>query len=142
MSNRNGIFLEKVLNPACLLAWVGLHSVGGSDLRAQNSACCETLSVKYSFTAVLERWPGEVAYFVCYLPVEVAAEIDSVTEGLRAGFGSVRVQVRLGASAWKTSIFKEARRNSYLMLVKKQVRVAEGLLEGDSLALEIELVDF
>jgi hypothetical protein len=98
--------------------------------------------VKYSFTAVLERWPGEVAYFVCYLPVDVAGEIDAVTEGLRAGFGSVRVHVQLGASVWKTSIFRDARRGTYMMLVKKQVRAAEGVREGDTLQLEVELVDF
>lgn len=98
--------------------------------------------MKYSCISVLERWPGEVAYFVCYLPSDVAEEIDAVTEGLRAGFGSVRVKVQLGVSAWTTSIFRDSRRNSYMMLVKKQIRVAEGLLEGDQLKLELELVDF
>ncbi len=98
--------------------------------------------MKYQFTAELQRWPGDVAYFVCYLPVEIADEITAVTEGMRGGFGSVRVQVNLGASSWKTSIFKESRNGTYLMLVKKQVREAERVAAGDLLDLEIELVDF
>ena len=98
--------------------------------------------MKYTFAAALERWAGEAAYFVCYLPADVAREMVSTTEGLRGGFGSVRVQVRIGKSAWRTSIFKDAKRGSYLMLVKKQVRMAEGLEAGDELEVTIELVDF
>jgi hypothetical protein len=98
--------------------------------------------VNYEFETVLERYPGENAYFVCYLPADVAAEIDLVTQGLRGGFGSVRVNVGLGSTSWTTSVFKDAKRASYLMLVKKSVRAAEGLSDGSELKLALELVDF
>lgn len=98
--------------------------------------------MKYSFSSILEQFPGDSAYFVCYLPLEIAAEIDSVSHGLRGGFGSVRIHARLGKTVWDTSIFKETRRSSYLMLVKKTVRQAERLIAGDVLHVEIELVDF
>ena len=102
----------------------------------------ETIGMEYTFAAALERLPGESAYFVCFVPKEIAREIDAVTEGLRAGFGSVRIKARLGESSWRTSIFRDAKRSSYLMLVKKEVRTAELLEEGDILHLTIELVDF
>ena len=98
--------------------------------------------MNYTFAAALERWAGEAAYFVCYLPAGVASEIDSTTEGLRGGFGSVRVQVRIGNSAWRTSIFRDTKRGSYLLLIKKQVRVAERLDVGTQLEVSLELVDF
>ena len=113
------------------------------QINADKSRCLwHCGSVRYSFTAELKRLPGESAYFACYLPQDVAGEITLVTEGMRGGFGSVRVRVRLGASQWKSSIFRDARIGSYLLLVNKQVRQAERLSEGDRLRLELELIDF
>ena len=98
--------------------------------------------MRYAFAAALEQLPSANAYFVVYLPLPVAAEIDQVSQGLRGGFGSVRVDATVGATQWRTSIFKDARRSSYLMLVKKDVRQKEKLQPGDELQLILELVDF
>lgn len=96
----------------------------------------------FEFDGTLERYPGANAYFVCYLPRELASEIDQVTDGLRGGFGSVRVSVSLGASTWATSLFKDAPRASYLLLVKKAIRERYALIAGSTMRLRIELVDF
>ncbi|MEY4981235.1 MAG: hypothetical protein RL174_573, partial [Actinomycetota bacterium] len=72
----------------------------------------------------------------------MAREITEVTEGLRRGFGSVRVEVSCGASNWRSSIFKDSASKSYLLLLKKAVRVAEGLAEGSQVKIQIELIDF
>ncbi|MEY4741303.1 MAG: hypothetical protein RL672_53 [Actinomycetota bacterium] len=96
----------------------------------------------FDFKCHLERYPGASAYFVCYLPTEIALEIDQVTEGLRGGFSSVRVAVTLGATTWSTSIFKDAKRASYLLLIKKAIRERFSLEPGATMRLRLELVDF
>ncbi|MEY3537625.1 MAG: hypothetical protein RL645_439, partial [Actinomycetota bacterium] len=73
---------------------------------------------------------------------DVAAEIDELSQGLRGGFGSVRVRVVLGGSSWTTSIFKDSSRSSYLLLVGKKVREAEGLANDEQVLLVMELLDF
>lgn len=98
--------------------------------------------MEYEFSTVLERLPGPNDTFACYLPLDVADEIDQVSQGLRGGFGSVRVRVELGLSRWSTSVFKDASRASYLLLVSKRVRTAEDIGTGDEFTVQLELVDF
>lgn len=98
--------------------------------------------MKYAFSAEVVPWGGQGSFFYCNLPIEMADEISEVTAGLRRGFGSVRVDVRCGKSTWRTSIFLDAKANSYLLPVKKAIRVAEGIADGAIADFEIELVDF
>ena len=58
--------------------------------------------------------------------------------GKRRGFGSVRVIVTLGDSRWQTSLFPN-KDGSWFLPIKKPVRVAEGLIDGDEVAVELEL---
>ncbi|NUR87801.1 MAG: DUF1905 domain-containing protein [Nonomuraea sp.] len=64
------------------------------------------------------------------LPVAESEEIQDLTGGVRRGFGSLRVRVTVGGSAWKTSIFP-GRDGRYALPIKKAVRKAEGLEAGD-----------
>ena len=50
--------------------------------------------------------------------------------GKRRGFGSVKVTVTLGESRWQTSLFPN-KDGSWFLPIKKPVRVAEGLADGD-----------
>ena len=58
--------------------------------------------------------------------------------GKRRGFGSVRVTVTLGDSRWQTSLFPN-KDGSWFLPIRKPVRVAEGLTEGDEVAVELAL---
>ena len=59
-------------------------------------------------------------------------------EGKRRGFGSVKVTVTLGGSTWQTSLFPN-KDGSWFLPIKKPVRVAEGLVEGEGIEVELEL---
>lgn len=58
--------------------------------------------------------------------------------GRRRGFGSVKVTVTLGESRWQTSLFPN-KDGSWFLPIKKPVRVAEGLADGDEVEVELEL---
>lgn len=76
------------------------------------------------------------------LPVDEAEEIKARTDdGLRRGFGAIRVRVTIGGSTWKTSIFPDATRGSYVLPIKKSVRRAEALDPGDTAKIIVELID-
>jgi len=98
--------------------------------------------MKFEFDAEIIRWPGNAAFFYCLLPAGAAREITEVSQGLRRGFGSVRVDASCGNTQWRTSVFMDKKSNSYLMLLKKEVREAQTLVEGEVARFEIELVDF
>lgn len=92
----------------------------------------------YSFEAEVWRSDGEAAWFFLTVPEDISDEIAE-RAGARVGFGSVRVGVRVGATAWHTSVFPDTKRRAYVLPVKRAVRTAEGLDDGSVAAVQLEL---
>ncbi|WOP19711.1 DUF1905 domain-containing protein [Raineyella sp. LH-20] len=93
----------------------------------------------FTFTAPLWRWPGESPWHFVALPEELTDDVRMLA-GPRKAFGSVRVEVTVGATTWRTSLFPDGGRDTYLLPVKQAVRRAEGLGEGDPVAVTLRLV--
>jgi hypothetical protein len=95
----------------------------------------------YQTRARLWRYPGEKAsWYFLSLPRKLADEIRLVDAGpATRGFGSLRVQVTIGATTWSTSIFPSTEHGTYLLPVKAQVRKAEALQVGKMVALQLEV---
>ena len=94
----------------------------------------------WTFTATLWRWQEGAWRFVT-VPEDVSDEVDEVVGDATGGFGSVRVEVSLGGSLWRTSLFPSSSAGAYVLPVKKAVRVAEGLADDDAAEVTIRLVD-
>ena len=94
----------------------------------------------YRFDAELWEYQGTAAWFFLSLPEEIADDIDERFGHLEAGFGSLRVEVAVGSTTWRTSVFPDTKRGTYLLPVKKQVRKAEGLVEGSMCSVELAVV--
>jgi hypothetical protein len=94
----------------------------------------------FTFTSALWTPESMQSYVFVSVPVEQSEVIRDLTEGLRRGFGSLRVRVRINASEWTTSIFPESATGRFLLPVKKAIRHAEDLDVGDTTAVTIELV--
>lgn len=99
---------------------------------------------EHEFTAPLWRWQARDdetggSWFFVSLPFEVADAIEDEA-GPRKGFGSVRVEVSVGTSTWRTSVFPSAEEKTFVLPVKKAVRVAEGLAEGGACRVRVRTV--
>lgn len=94
----------------------------------------------YTFDATLWRHDGEAAWYFVTLPFDVADDIEERFGRTAAGFGSIRVQVRLGATSWATSVFPDTKRESYVLPVKAAVRRAEGLDDGSRVGITLDVV--
>ncbi len=92
---------------------------------------------RYSFSAELWVWEAQAAWHFVSLPEEIADEIEERYGQLAGGFGSVRVQVEVGGSRWATSLFPAKKEGTYILPMKKPVRVAEGLEAGDSVRIDL-----
>lgn len=97
-------------------------------------------SHRYRFTAPLWIWEGrdDSTWHFVTLPEDEADEILAITEGVRRGFGSVRVEVTVGPATWRTSIFPS--NGSFVLPVKKAVRQRVGAEAGDDLDVELALL--
>jgi hypothetical protein len=75
------------------------------------------------------------------LPVEASDEIRDRAGGQRRGFGSVRVEARVGASIWRTSIFPDSQKTGgYVLPIKQAVRKANALTPGDTVKVTVEVL--
>jgi hypothetical protein len=90
-----------------------------------------------NFTAELWEWEGKAAWVFVTVPADVSADIREMPRMPR-GFGSVRVQVALGGSRWRTSVFPQSKEGTYLLPVKRAVRDAEGVEVGDLVTIDLE----
>jgi hypothetical protein len=97
-----------------------------------------------TFDADLWLWEARRADSWTFLrvPQDLSEDIRELAGAPQRGFGSVRVRATIGASQWSTSIFPDSASGCYVMPVKAKVRKAEGLGEGDTTSVTIELVDF
>jgi hypothetical protein len=97
---------------------------------------------RYTFSEPLWEYTGDAPWCLVTLPTEVADEIDHITSESRRGFGSVRVEVTVGSTTWNTSIFPDRASQSFVLPVKKAVRLAEQLQPGSPVVASLVLVDF
>lgn len=100
-------------------------------------------ATSYDFEAPLWRWDARQSQTWTFvsLPQEIADEIAERGGSLPRGFGSMRVEVTVGNSAWRTSIFPSSSEGTYVLPIKRAVRAAEGLSEGTGVMVHIELMD-
>ncbi len=94
----------------------------------------------YEFDAPLWRHDGDAAWYFLTLPFAVADDVEERFGRTAGGFGSVRVRVCVGASEWMTSLFPDAKRKSYVLPVKKAIRVAEHLDDGTPVHVTLDVV--
>ena len=95
--------------------------------------------MEYRFQADMWMHHGGSWHFVT-LPFDESDEIDEITTGRQGGFGSVKVRVTIGSSTWDTSLFPDTKAESYVLPIKKPVRVAEQLAVGAPVDVLLELL--
>ncbi len=99
---------------------------------------------RFTFTAPLWRWTAREdtgdagAWCFVTLPIDVADEVRH-RAGEPRGFGSVRVRAEVGGTMWDTSVFPDAGSGSFALPVKKAVRTAAGVEEGDQLTVTLSV---
>lgn len=90
----------------------------------------------YRFEAEAWEWQGDAPWVFVTLPPDIADEIEAGAAP-RPGFGSVPVDVEVGASRWSTSLFPDKTSASYLLPLKRAIRSAEGIEVGDVVSVRL-----
>lgn len=98
------------------------------------------MTSEFAFTAELWEWDGPQAWTFVSLPEDLADVIAEVHGEHAKGFGSLRVEVGLGEQVWRTSIFPDSKRGTYLLPVKKQIRRAAKVDVGDRVEVELSVL--
>lgn len=96
----------------------------------------------FTFTAKLWRWQSETAtaWHLITLPQEPSDAIKFFFPRKGGGFGSIRVQVTIGDSQWRTSIFPDSKSGTFVLPVKAVIRKAEKISDGDEVKVKLEVI--
>jgi hypothetical protein len=89
------------------------------------------------FTGTIFQWRGPSPFYYVAVPEEQSLDIKDISDLVTYGWGVIPVQVRIGNTDWKTSLFPKDGR--YLVPLKDAVRKAEKLDDGDLVAVRLEL---
>ncbi len=95
----------------------------------------------YTMTEKVWLYPGESAnwHFVT-LTKAIGQEIKATFGKQAKGFGSLPVEVKIGTTVFKTSIFPDKRVGSYLLPLKAKVRKAEDIEAGEPVTFTVTLL--
>ncbi len=95
----------------------------------------------YTFEGELYAWRTDrVSWTFVDLPEDLSDEVEDARTAAPSGFGAVRVEVVVGGTTWRTSLFPSKDRGTFVLPVKKAVMKAEGVEHGDRISVGFSLV--
>lgn len=94
--------------------------------------------MEFEFTGEIWHWRGPSPFHFVTVPEEQAADIQALAADVTYGWGMIPVRVRLGGTAWKTSLFPKD--GGYVLPLKDSVRRAESVELGDMVEVELTVL--
>lgn len=94
--------------------------------------------MEFEFTGEIWHWRGPSPFHFVTVPEEQAADIQALAADVTYGWGMIPVQVRLGGTSWKTSLFPKD--GGYVLPLKDSVRRAESVELGDMVEVELTVL--
>lgn len=92
------------------------------------------------FNTKVWRYEGMGGWYFITLPEDDSEVIKDLYGHTGRGFGSVKVEVTIGSSTWKTSIFPDKKAGAYILPLKSEVRKKESIAEGDKIEVTVKIV--
>ncbi len=84
-------------------------------------------------------YPGENPWYFVTIPEKQAQDLVKEYVWPRRGFGAIPVEVTIGKTTWRTSIFPD-KGGDYVLPIKKQVRMAEEIEDGVEVEFQIAVI--
>ena len=90
----------------------------------------ESLELVVRFSGSLWEYQGEAPWVFVTLSPDAAEQIRHRVPH-PGGFGTIKVEVEIGESRWRTSLFPDKASGSFLVPIKREIRNREGLSVGE-----------
>jgi Domain of unknown function (DUF1905) len=93
--------------------------------------------VEFGFQGRVWEWRGPAPYHFVSVPAEHADVINDLAPGLTYGWGMVPVEVRLGRTRWRTSLFPKD--GGYVLPLRDSVRGREHVKLDDLVSIQLTI---
>ena len=84
-------------------------------------------------------YPGMAGWHFLSVPKKQSEKIKKVFGAMKRGWGSLPVDVTIGKTSWKTSIFPDKKSGAYLLPLKADVRKKEGISSGNKISFLLKI---
>jgi hypothetical protein len=93
--------------------------------------------MKIEFTGKIWFWRGPAPWFFVTVPAKQSRDLKAILSLVTYGWGMIPVDVRIGKTAWTTSMFPKNGR--YIVPIRADIRKAENLELGDKVTIKLEI---
>lgn len=95
---------------------------------------------QYKIKANVWLYPGKSAWHFITIPQDISEDIKNLFGDRARGWGSLPVEVSIGSSVWKTSIFPDKKAGAYLLPLKASIRKEENIQAKDIISFLLEIM--
>lgn len=103
---------------------------------ADSNSTLHTRAVILEFLGEVIEWRGPAPFVFVEAPLDVSAEIKTVSSLVTYGWGCIPVTAEIGSTSFTTSLMP--RKGLYLVPLKVVVQKAEGVKMGDVVKVRLE----
>jgi hypothetical protein len=89
------------------------------------------------FEGSVWEWRGPAPYHFVTVPAEESARIADIASATTYGWGMIPVEVSLGSSTWRTSLY--AKDGGYVLPLRDSVRKKEEVALGDVVSVRMDV---
>lgn len=93
----------------------------------------------YKLKSEVWLYPGMTGWHFVSVSRKQSAEIKEKFGKIKRGWGSIPVNVTLGKTSWRTSIFPDSKSSCYLLPLKSSVRKKEGIFPKMNISFSIKI---
>jgi hypothetical protein len=93
--------------------------------------------MEIQFRGEIWVWKGPAPWYFVTVPEDESGVLQSIQGFVTYGWGMIPVQVRIGKTQWKTSLWPKDGR--YIVPIKARVREAERIGEGDMVTVTLQV---
>ena len=86
--------------------------------------------IKYEFTAETWQYAGQGGWHFVSLPESLSIEIRNHFKREEEGWGRLKATAIIGNSEWKTAIWFDTKKDTYILPLKVEIRKNEDLSVG------------
>ena len=93
--------------------------------------------MNFEFEGAIWEWRGPAPFYFVSAPPEISKDLKQLMSLVTYGWGMIPVEAKIGKTTFTTAMFHK--NGAYVLPLKDAVRKAEGLDEGDTVSVQIEV---
>ncbi|MBI5857031.1 MAG: DUF1905 domain-containing protein [Sphingobacteriales bacterium] len=96
-----------------------------------------TIKIQFGFSAKPWQYNGPAGWYFISLPLKMSKEIRKAFKPEETGWGRLPATATIRGSEWKTAIWFDSKRDTYLLPLKAEIRKKENIIAGKKINVAI-----